>query len=447
MASILYSNKTKRRAIQFVAGDGTRPKIRLGKVTRRQAQTAKCHIEELIASRTTGAAPKGPTAEWLAELPNRLRRRLEHLRLVEPQACQTCPTLGEWLERYVAGRGDVRPNTLRNYEQAKGNALEFFGPNRRLDAIGLADAEDFRIWLKTTKGLAEGTIRRRCKRVKQFFAAAIRRKLLSENPFAGIPCSNYSDTSRFHFVSHEEAEAVLDACPDAEWRLIFALARYGGLRVPSELLALRWQDIDWDRARFVVRSPKTEHHHGKGTRSVPIFHELAPMLGECFELAEPGSTFVITRYRDTTQNLRTQLCRIIERAGLDPWPKLFQNCRSTRETELAERFPIHVVCEWIGNSQPVAAKHYLQVTDEHFQKAVRNPEQHLHAGRCKDVSEARGRRRQAARRSRCDSDATPCAARQLDGAVNNSVHSAVTIFNNRQLQRIPPRGLEPLSSG
>ena len=53
-------------------------------------------------------------------------------------------------------------------------------------------------------------------------------------------------------------------------------------------------------------------------------------------------------------------------AGLQRWPKLFQNLRSTRETELAEDFPMHVVCPWIGNSQPIAAKHYLQVTDDHF---------------------------------------------------------------------------------
>ena len=30
------------------------------------------------------------------------------------------------------------------------------------------------------------------------------------------------------------------------------------------------------------------------------------------------------------------------------WPKLFQNLRSRRETELAEQFPMHVVCSWIG---------------------------------------------------------------------------------------------------
>jgi len=31
-----------------------------------------------------------------------------------------------------------------------------------------------------------------------------------------------------------------------------------------------------------------------------------------------------------------------------------------------------VVCQWIGNSQPIAAKHYLQVIHRHFSKAVRN---------------------------------------------------------------------------
>ena len=34
---------------------------------------------------------------------------------------------------------------------------------------------------------------------------------------------------------------------------------------------------------------------------------------------------------------------------------------------------MHVVCQWIGNSQPIAAKHYLQVTDDHFTKALQQP--------------------------------------------------------------------------
>lgn len=36
-----------------------------------------------------------------------------------------------------------------------------------------------------------------------------------------------------------------------------------GLRCPSEVLALRWGDIDWERSLFTVRSAKTEHQQGK----------------------------------------------------------------------------------------------------------------------------------------------------------------------------------------
>jgi hypothetical protein len=100
---------------------------------------------------------------------------------------------------------------------------------------------------------------------------------------------------------------------------------------------------------------------------IPLFPELRQYLEEAWE---PGAEFVITLRRDAKTNLRTRFEKIIRRSGLEPWPKLFANLRSTRETELAESFPLHVVCQWIGNSQPVALKHYLQVTDYHFARAL-----------------------------------------------------------------------------
>ena len=115
---------------------------------------------------------------------------------------------------------------------------------------------------------------------------------------------------------------------------------------------------------------------------MPLFPELRPYLDECFELAEPGTEDAITRYRNVNANLRTQLLRIIKHAGLKPWPKLFQNLRSTRQTELEESFPSHVVCSWIGNTEAVAKKHYLQVTDDHFEKALQNPMQQAHVTAC-----------------------------------------------------------------
>ncbi len=130
-----------------------------------------------------------------------------------------------------------------------------------------------------------------------------------------------------------------------------------------------WDDVSWDQDRIRVPSPKAEHHPGGECRWIPLFPQLRPILNSAWDEAQPGDEFVISRYRGLTVNLRTQIEKIINRAGLTPWPKLFHNLRATRETELALRLPIHIVCEWIGSSQAVVTKHYLQGTDEHFAEA------------------------------------------------------------------------------
>ena len=65
-------------------------------------------------------------------------------------------------------------------------------------------------------------------------------------------------------------------------------------------------------------------------------------------------TYVITRYRDTGANLRTQLNRYIVAAGLTPWEKPFQNLRVSRATELAEEYPSHLAAAWLGHSEKIA---------------------------------------------------------------------------------------------
>jgi hypothetical protein len=69
-------------------------------------------------------------------------------------------------------------------------------------------------------------------------------------------------------------------------------------------------------------------------------------------------------------SLRTQLLRIIRKAGVQPWEKPWRNLRSTREAELANSYPLHVVTAWLGNTPQVADRHYLQITAEHYAQAV-----------------------------------------------------------------------------
>ncbi len=168
---------------------------------------------------------------------------------------------------------------------------------------------------------------------------------------------------RDHFVTPEAAANVLNACPDHDWRLAFALARYGGMRV-CELLAVTWSDILWDENRIRIDSPKT------GLRFAPIYPELLPILEAAFDDAPEGQVRCLARWA-TDANLGTHMNRIIERAGLVPWEKTFQNLRASRRTELQESFPDHVINAWMGQSSKVAAKSYLQVTPDHWTAGAR----------------------------------------------------------------------------
>jgi integrase len=278
-------------------------------------------------------------------------------------------TLTTFIDQYITSRMIQKPNTLKNYKATKRALLDFFGEERLLTDITPGDCDDWRAD-QVGKGLASATIGRTLKRARQFFRAAVRRKLISEDPMQDIKAASQVNKSREYFVTLDELGKIIAECPDAEWRLIVALARYGGMRTPSETFALTWDDVDWDRRRIRVRSPKTEGHVGRESRMVPLFPELRPFLETVFDEAPPGTVHVITQHRTGSANLRTQLHRIMERAGVAIWPRLFQNMRASRETELTKQYPLHVVTAWIGNSAPIAARHYLQVTDEDFDRAA-----------------------------------------------------------------------------
>jgi len=375
------------KRILFIAGGGERKAVRLGKMEFRQADAVRVRIEALLAARLTGFLDH-ETQKWLAAAEDVIHAKLARAGLVDARATGKA-NLGKLLDAFFETIA-VKPGTLASYSQTRRALEEHFKPGMLLLAIGALEAIRWRQALRDEK-LAEATISKRVKTARQIFKQALRWKMITENPFADIKAGAQTNKSRMYFVSAADAAAVLEACPNAEWRALFALSRYGGVRCPSETLGLRWRDIDWARGRITIRSPKTEAYENKDQRQLPLFPELRKALLEALEQAPDGSEFVIARYRSTAANLRTQMHRIIAKAGLKPWPKTFHNLRSTRQTELTETFPAHVVCEWLGNSRVIAQSHYLQVLDSHFEKAATAPKQEAaqiaaqHAAESSDV--------------------------------------------------------------
>ena len=435
MASVCRDPRGCKR-ILFVGPDRRRRTIRLGRMSVKQSESFKSNLEALINSRITGSLD-ADTARWISGLPSDIHGKLVAAGLVlerEPTTPKQKFTVGQWVDKYITSRPDVKPITRGKWQNAA-NKLSAFFKEQSIDTITVQQAKEYRVYLKSNLGLEKNTYRRLVGLARQFFNAAINSKIIDENPFRGQSVKVNANPARFYFVKQETALKVLAECHDAQWRLIFALARWGGMRCPSEILRLKWQDVDFEHSRFVVHASKTEHHDDGGIRTVPMFPELKPLFQDAFDEAKDGDVYCITRYRSGSVNLRTRLEKIIRRAGLEPWPKLFQNLRSTRETELFKMTGgnVKAVCTWIGNSPKVALEHYAQITEADMQEAA-------------TMSLLDEAAQKAAQYEAAPSGTVRNVT--IENEPENAVFPLVTAgCDSVQHQNLPPRGVEPLLPG
>jgi integrase len=196
-------------------------------------------------------------------------------------------------------------------------------------------------------------------------------RIISDNPFKGIKLGKRSNKARQRFIDRTTIDRVLAGCNDPEFKLIIALSRYGALRIPSELDGLLWQHIDRERGRILIHSPKTEHHDAGATREIPLFPELVPFIDEWWNACPEGCEHVIVSNRGTDAAWRTRMYKLLRRLGIPAWPRVWHNLRASRQTELEDRFPSHVVSAWVGTSETVMREHYLMTTADHFAEALK----------------------------------------------------------------------------
>ena len=163
--------------------------------------------------------------------------------------------------------------------------------------ITTTEAEQFKQSL-LKQDLAKYTVRKRMQNARMFFTAMADQGLIPKSPFVGVKAVKaVVDESRNVYVPRSDALAVMEEAPDAEWRAMIALSRFGGLRLPSEVLSLEWDHINWERNRITVISPKTERYPNGSQRVIPLFPELLGPLTEAFDAAPDGAVYVVTRHR------------------------------------------------------------------------------------------------------------------------------------------------------
>lgn len=378
---------TKDRRILFKAVDGKRKTLRLGKIPIKQAQLITRHVERLIACQLDGSAPPDETSRWLAGVSTALHERLERVGLVNANLLKTTMTIGELIDIYKSRPKwqALKPATKRNKNQSLGYVISHFGVDQAVRSITVADVGDFYAAMRLPKAeggfeLAIATANLAASEASTLTNFAIDAELLDRNPFKTLPRGSRRGDNAM--VEEALSRQVLEAMQGSEGQLLFALARWGGLRTPSEPTLLRWCNIDWERDRFLVTSPKTEAFEGHASRWVPIFPDLAPLFDTRFSEAAEGDEYVLPILQAYSHSKATSMLKTALRGlGVEPWSRLWHSLRATCQTELEEVFPTHVVCSWLGNSPRVAHGHYLQVTEEHFAKATQKATQQVTAQR------------------------------------------------------------------
>jgi integrase len=402
MAS-LCKDKNGWYSVQFYAATNLRRKITLGTKNERTAGRTLEKIELLIRAKQFGQALEADSLAWLQKISGtELEAKLKKANLFSggplagsPEAIRaSAPSLGDFLTGYIEMRKGLKLWTIKNMKTAGNLLIAFFGKDKKVSEITPAEGETFFHHL-TGKGYAKATISRAMRRAITFFKFAQKSQFVLDNPFQGIKLPKQTNKSRMAFIDRATIDKLLDQCPNNFWRLVISLARFGGLRIPSELRELTWDGVDWAAGKLKVISPKTAHIEGGEFRWIPLFPEIKIYLEDAWETAAEGEKHIFPSLRDPGVNLRQGLGRIIDKAGLSKWPKLFANLRASRATELASIYPQRAISDWLGtssissngNSQDALAEsasvmghtpkvsheHYQQTLDIHWQMACADP--------------------------------------------------------------------------
>ncbi len=355
--------------VYFFDENGARKAVSLDRsFRRRQAEEVRNMVSDLSELKKIGQSPTGRTMEIASHLPDKLRSRLVDVGLLPKFMNANSMTIWNTFAEEHANEERLMKGTVDGYRSAMKRFFGYFPEDGDPRQITQNDAIGWLEWLGDE--YSEATVAGSLKCAKAMFNWATKRGFVNSNPFVGVHGWSFVNKANEYYVSMESYSKIIEACPDQTWRTMLALNRIGGLRNPSEVMLVQWQDVNWEKGRLKVTSPKTKRYDGKGTRIIPLFPELRKELERQFDQAEEGgSPFVIDRWRKWQMCKRVGFQRIIAMAGLEEWPRLFHNLRGSRSNELFSEYPAHVASAWMGQSTKIAMDHYLHPTDDQFDKA------------------------------------------------------------------------------
>lgn len=165
------------------------------------------------------------------------------------------PTLRQFAKEWIATH-PRRSKTASGYEGMARNHLDVIG-DMLLTKVRPTDIQQH--YARKLGKLAPTTVQHIHAFVHVVFEQAVRLGLIPRNPAAYVDAPGLKP-EEIQPLQEEEVHRLLHTVEGDRYEAFFVLALATGMR-EAELLALRWQDIDWERARVRCR---TTLHRVKG---------------------------------------------------------------------------------------------------------------------------------------------------------------------------------------
>lgn len=337
-------------------------------------------IADLERVNKNGRDPYAETLEKIAVFPD-LEKALKDKGVLKGGATVTLKELCDKFMKYNETQG-MAPSTIEQRFYTARKLCDFFGDNRKVDEITKMDAQTFDAELarqvenkrKGGEGIAPAHRSGIVKRIKTIFNWGVNNDLIKTNPFKTITAGSQKNRSRQYYITPKETALIIEACEHTangdEWAVMCALARYQGLRVPSESRALRWSDVDFKKKEIHITAQKT-----KNERTMPLFDETAAILKRLQDNQKRDGTFLdspfVLRHVRMVTNPGTTFKKIVFRAGVENYPKPFQNLRASAATDVNKKYGPTAESMWIGHGTAIAEGHYLMVDPETLERAKR----------------------------------------------------------------------------
>ena len=160
-------------------------------------------------------------------------------------------TLNEFLDRWLetAAKPKLRDKSYQSYESLLRRYIRPVLGERILSAVTPLDVQDA-YQKMTDRGLSSRTVRYTHSVLRSAIRQAIRWRFLLQDPTDGAQLPRLG-RREMSVLTAEQSRIFLSAALKTHCGPVFAVALTTGMR-PSEYLALKWQDIDWDRGTVSV---------------------------------------------------------------------------------------------------------------------------------------------------------------------------------------------------